>query len=165
VKHRDSSGAGPVPIGDEDETALVYASDVRIVAEPGGLQLLFTRPRAKTEHLGQRSRDYAAATEIIARVVLPPSVAQRLLRLLPTRLDQQQALAEEYARETDEKLERDPFLAALADAEYDDEPFTDEQREAARIGWEEYQRGETAPWEEFRRELLAEDETPSVPTL
>jgi hypothetical protein len=54
----------------------------------------------------------------------------------------------------------DLFLATHAAAEYDDEPYTEEQRAAAQVGWEEYQRGETIPWEEFRRELL-EDNGPS----
>jgi hypothetical protein len=70
----------------------------------------------------------------------------------------QQALADEYAHMTDEDLQDDPFLEALAEAEYDDEPYTDEQRAAAQAGWEAYQRGEIVSWEEFRRELLDEDE-------
>jgi hypothetical protein len=51
----------------------------------------------------------------------------------------------------------DPFLAALAEAEYDDEPYTDEQRAVAQEGWEEYLRGDIVPWEEFRRELMEQD--------
>jgi hypothetical protein len=50
-----------------------------------------------------------------------------------------------------------PFLAALAEAEYDDEPYTEEQQATVREGWEEYLRGETVPWEEFRRDLLEQD--------
>jgi hypothetical protein len=49
----------------------------------------------------------------------------------------------------------------MAEAEYDDEPYTDEQRAAEQAGWEEHRRGETVPWEEFRRELLEEGSTPT----
>ncbi len=52
----------------------------------------------------------------------------------------------------------DPFLAALEAAEWDDEPYTDEERAASQQGWEEYLRGETVPWEVVRRELLADDD-------
>ena len=53
---------------------------------------------------------------------------------------------------------QDPFLAALDAAEWDDEPYTNEDRAASRQGWEEYLRGETVPWEAVRRELLADDD-------
>ena len=48
----------------------------------------------------------------------------------------------------------DPFLAALAAAEWDDEPYTEEECAAAQAGWEEYLRGEVASWEDVRRALL-----------
>lgn len=47
----------------------------------------------------------------------------------------------------------DEFLAALADAEPDYEPLTDEERAAARAGWEAYLAGESTPWEDVRRSL------------
>ncbi len=146
----------------EDDPELVYANDVQIMAEPGGLQLTFLRPRVAADDAGKTAHDVESTPTVIARVVLPPLAARRLLRLLPRRLDLQQALADEYDRDTDAELERDPFLAAHTEAEYDDEPYTDDQRAIARAGWEEYQLGETVPWEEFRRELL-EDETSTAP--
>jgi hypothetical protein len=63
-----------------------------------------------------------------------------------------------------EDVNDDPFLAALAAAEPDDEPYTDEQRAAALAGWEACQRGETVPWEEVRRSLLRENEAAKTPT-
>lgn len=68
----------------------------------------------------------------------------------------QQALAAEYDQATEAEVSTDPFLAALAEAELDDEPYTDEERAAVEAGWEEYQRGETISLEAFRRELFAE---------
>lgn len=143
-----------------DRADLIYASDVRILAEPGGVQLTFTRPRSTLDEPGMASRDrvQSVTTEVIARVVLPPSAARRLLRLLPRGLDLQQTLAEAYDRETEKEPERDAFLSALAEAELDDEPYTEEQREMAQAGWEEYQRGETIPWEVVRRELFEEED-------
>jgi hypothetical protein len=63
-----------------------------------------------------------------------------------------------------EDVNDDPFLAALAAAELDDEPYTDEQRAAALAGWEACQRGETVPWEEVRSSLLRENEAAKTPT-
>lgn len=51
----------------------------------------------------------------------------------------------------------DPFLAAHEAAEWDDEPYTDEDRAAAEEGWQAYLRGESSPWEEVRRELFGEE--------
>jgi hypothetical protein len=140
---------------------LVYANGVVVVAEPGGLRLIFTR----TPTAGQPSTgSEAAESDVIASLVLPPLAARRLLRLLPERLDRQQALAEAYARETEGlvAVETDPLLAALAAAEEDDEPYTEEERAAAQAGWEEYLRGETRPWEDVKREVLdAESISPS----
>jgi hypothetical protein len=88
--------------------------------------------------------------------------ARRLLKLLPGGLDSQRALADTYAEATeraaasDDAAASDPLLAALAAAEEDDEPLTDEQRKAASRGWEEYERGETIPWEDVRRALVEE---------
>lgn len=39
----------------------------------------------------------------------------------------------------------DPFEAALAAAELDDEPYTEADRAAAAAAWAAYQRGESAP--------------------
>ena len=50
----------------------------------------------------------------------------------------------------------DPFLAALEAAEFDDEPFTAEDRAAADEGWREYQRGESSSLDEVRRRLLGD---------
>jgi hypothetical protein len=58
----------------------------------------------------------------------------------------------------------DPFLEALEAAEVDDEPYTDEERAAAREGWEAYLRGESRPWEEVWRTLFDEDDAPLVST-
>jgi hypothetical protein len=55
------------------------------------------------------------------------------------------------------KEQSDPFLAVLAAAEYDDEPYTDEQRAAAQEGREAFRRGEFSTLEDVWREL-AEDE-------
>ena len=141
---------------------LVYANDVQVMAEPGGLQLTFLRPRTAADDPRQTSRDEDMSTEVIARVMLPPLAARRLHRRLPRRLDLQQALADEYARETDEEVERDPFLAALAEAEYDDEPYTEEQRAAVQAGREAFARGEFFSLEEVRRDLLGENDLSPV---
>jgi hypothetical protein len=66
---------------------LVYASDVQIMAEPGGVQLTFLRPRPAEGDLDRSSPEPDATAEVIARVVLPPLAARRLLRLLPRRLE------------------------------------------------------------------------------
>lgn len=47
----------------------------------------------------------------------------------------------------------DPLLAALAVAEQDDEPVTDDDRAAAEAGWEAYVRGESSSWDDVRRSL------------
>lgn len=145
-----------------DEPELVYASDVLIMAESGGLQLSFTRPRAVVGDAASSSAGHAPSTEVIARVVLPPLAARRLLRLLPRRLDLQQALAEDYALATDVELAGDPFLAALEDAEVDDEPHTDEEKAAARAGRDAFARGEFATLDDVWAELVEEDTASTV---
>jgi hypothetical protein len=47
----------------------------------------------------------------------------------------------------------DPLLASLANAPYDDEPETDEERAAVEEGWEAYRRGDWVSAEDVRREL------------
>jgi predicted transcriptional regulator len=54
------------------------------------------------------------------------------------------------------RLREDPFMAALEAAPDDDEPLTDEDREAIARGLEEHRTGKTVPWEEVRRELLGD---------
>lgn len=56
---------------------------------------------------------------------------------------------------------RDPFLAALAAAEWDDEPYTDEQQALAEAGRQEIPRGETVTLEELKRQL-ARDLDPAL---
>lgn len=51
----------------------------------------------------------------------------------------------------------DPFSAALDAAEFDDEPFTAEDRAAADAGWREYGRGESSSLDEVRRRLLGDE--------
>ncbi|MCC7023522.1 MAG: hypothetical protein IT338_11895 [Thermomicrobiales bacterium] len=150
-----------VPDRQPDAAAdLVYANGVTVVAEPGGLRLIFTR----TPTAGEPSNvPEAAESDVIARLVLPPLAARRLLRLLPERLDHQQALAEAYDRETEGlagAAETDPFLAALAAAEEDDEPYTEEQRAAAQAGREAFARGEFASLDDVWHELVGEEATP-----
>lgn len=53
----------------------------------------------------------------------------------------------------------DPFLAPLAAAELDDEPYTDEQRAMAEAGRQEFLAGHTTPWEEVRRGLFRDEES------
>jgi hypothetical protein len=60
-----------------------------------------------------------------------------------------------------DRASTDPFLAALAAVEYDDEPYTDNQRAAAREGREAFQRGEYSALEAVQRELLEEDKRES----
>jgi hypothetical protein len=55
---------------------------------------------------------------------------------------------------TVEDAASDPLVAALAAAEWDDEPYTEEERAAAQAGWEEYLRGKVSSWEDVRRALL-----------
>ena len=151
----------PLTVAHEDEAELVYASDVQIMAESGGLQLTFLRPRPVDE-TARSAHENDVTTEVIARVVLPPLAARRLLRLLPGRLDMQQELADEYARQTDDELAYDPFLAALAEAELDDEPYTEEQRAAAQAGREAVARGEFATLADVWRELVEEEDDAST---
>lgn len=145
------------PDPDDD---LVYANGVTVVAEPGGLRLIFTRTPTEGQPSGAPE---AAESNVIARLVLPPLAARRLLRLLPDRLELQQALAEAYARETEGLAgagETDPFLAALASAEEDDEPYTEEERAAAQAGREAFARGEYASLDDVWRDLVGEEATP-----
>lgn len=58
-------------------------------------------------------------------------------------------------------LAEDPFLAALLAAEIDDEPVTEEDREAMRRGREEAARGEAEDWSVVR-ERLFRDGAPSA---
>jgi hypothetical protein len=55
------------------------------------------------------------------------------------------------------KEQCDPFLAVLAAAEYDDEPYTEAQRAAAREGRDAFQRGEFSSLEDVWGELLEHD--------
>jgi hypothetical protein len=141
----------------EGDPELVYASDVQITADPGGLRLTFMRPRAAFHEGGHVVPSDDAPAEVIARVMLPPLAARRLLRLLPRRLDLQRALADEYDLATDVEAADDPFLAALAEAEFDDEPYTDEHRAAAQAGRLAFTRGEFATLDDVWRELVEED--------
>ena len=162
------------------DTHPVYASDVRIAADPGGVQLIFTRFRSRAANVSEPGESIDAdldLSEVIARIVLPPLAAERLLRLLPDRLVAQQELAREYARLTErhgaaknatgesKAVVEDPLLEALLAVELDDEPYTDEERAAARAGWAAYVRGESTAWEEVRRSLLDENDTPLIPSL
>lgn len=149
-----------------DETPLIYATDVQIVVESGDVHLIFTRLLALEAGADEPKRPTAAGqpeSEVIARVVLSPPAAHRLLRLLPARLTDQLASATSVRDETDD-FKNDPFLAALAAAELDDEPYTDEQRAAALAGWEACRRGETVSWEDVRRALLDETESSKIST-
>lgn len=145
----------------DDEQDVAYASDVRILAEPGGLRLTFTRTRVTEDVSGGATAARGQDAEVIARVLLPAVAARRLLRLLPKRLDLQQALAEDYDRETEEEAERDPFLVATELAEFDDEPYPEEQQAMAEVGWQEYLAGETVPWDDVKHDLLQQDDAPS----
>lgn len=158
-------GASSVEFTEDEEPQLAYASDVQIAVDSGGVQLTFTRPRpiakdqAAEENVTQEGR---TKPKVIARVVLPPLAARRLLKLLPGGLDSQRVLADEYEQETERAPEagdaatNDPFLAALAAAEIDDEPYTDEQREATRAGNEAFARGEFDSLEDVWRDLTEE---------
>lgn len=146
----------------EEEPQLAYASDVQIAVDSGGVQLTFTRPRpmagdrADGENASQEGR---TRTKVIARVVLPPLAARRLLKLLPGGLDSQSVLADRYAQETErdpasgDATTNDPFLLALAAAEIDDEPYTVEQREAARAGKDAFAHGEFDSLDDVWRDL------------
>jgi hypothetical protein len=48
---------------------------------------------------------------------------------------------------------RDPMLAALEAAPFDDEPVTPDVQAAVEVGWAAYRRGEGVPLEEVRAEL------------
>jgi len=51
----------------------------------------------------------------------------------------------------------DSLVGALAGAEYDDEPYTDEQRAAAAEGREAFRGGEFSSLDEVWREVIVED--------
>ena len=69
----------------------------------------------------------------------------RLVDSIPaTQLDDARKLLEPLA---------DPLLTTLANAPYDDEPETDEERDAVEEGWKAYQGGGWVSAEDVRREL------------
>jgi hypothetical protein len=160
----DRSRAASPSSNEVDDELLLYANDVRVVVDAGGVHLIFSRSQpleTVPDELTQRSDVGQPENEVIARVVLPPPAARRLLRILPPHLadrSERPVLAPNESAH----LEDDPFLAALAAAELDDEPYTDEQRAAALAGWEACKRGETVPWEDVRRSLLDEEEAPKI---
>ncbi|HTR89566.1 MAG TPA: hypothetical protein VMG62_05595 [Solirubrobacteraceae bacterium] len=51
---------------------------------------------------------------------------------------------------------KDPVLAALEAAPFDDEPYTGEDRAASEEGWAAYQRGEAIRLDELRAETDAD---------
>ena len=51
---------------------------------------------------------------------------------------------------------RDPFMQALMDAPFDDEPQTDEELEGANEAWQEYLDGEGRPWAKVRGEIASD---------
>jgi hypothetical protein len=53
----------------------------------------------------------------------------------------------------------DPLLAALAAAELDDEPITDDDRAAVQAGWNAYVRRESRSWDAVRQSLELDDVT------
>lgn len=53
----------------------------------------------------------------------------------------------------------DPLLAALAAAEWDDEPYTDEQRALAEAGSDEIRRGESVSLEEVKKRFAGPHES------
>lgn len=84
-----------------EETPPIYANDVYISTDPAGLQFVFTRflpPPVLTEADRQRILDRGHYVhDVVARLVLPPVVAERLLRMLPERVETQQSQQSEYA--------------------------------------------------------------------
>ena len=71
-------------------------------------------------------------------------------------LQRVQGLSEAEAAETlrllDQRTE-DPVIAAFRDAPLDDEPWTEEDEQAAAEGRAEYRRGEGVPLDEIRHEF------------
>lgn len=65
--------------------------------------------------------------------------------------------AHRAANDDSPTVEEDPFLAALVAAEVDDEPYTEEDREAMRRGREEAARGEVEDLATVRARLLGSD--------
>ena len=65
-------------------------------------------------------------------------------------------MAERAPRDTAPAVE-DPVLGALEAAEWDDEPYTDEDRAAVEEGRAAYRRGEFDSLENVWRRLLGED--------
>lgn len=164
------------PTVDLDVMQPAYASDIQILVEPGGIHLIFRRfvpATTSSNELARSTETPQLVSEVIGRVVLPPRAAERLLRLLPDRLADQRQMADAYAQATErdaesgthptdqqdlEDLREDPFLAALAAAELDDEPYTDEQQALSEAGWQEVLRGETVTIEELKKQLANDPE-------
>jgi hypothetical protein len=77
-----------------------------------------------------------------------------LHRLVDELPDREVAQAARLLRELAPEREMDPFLAALAEAEEDDEPFTEEDRAALEEARAEFARGEFLTEDEVRRSLF-----------
>lgn len=62
-------------------------------------------------------------------------------------------------RRESESAPSDPFLTALAAAELDDEPYTDEQKALSDAGRHEILRGETVTLEELKQQFAIDSDT------
>lgn len=89
----------PIRIVGYDAIPPQYANEIYVASDPMGLHLVFTRflpPPIATESDQQRVDEIGfVPNEVVARVVIPPYVANRLLRLIPERLEKHREFADE----------------------------------------------------------------------
>lgn len=79
------------------------------------------------------------------------STRDKLHRLVDELPESELAAAERFLHYL--RATADPVLRALLEAPLDDEPETEEERQAVQEAWEELARGEVRTLEEVRREL------------
>jgi hypothetical protein len=84
-----------------DETEPKYANDVFVAADPGALHFIFTRfvpPPIVTEADEQRIAERGfVPNHVVGHIVVPSYVAEKLLQVLPGRLDYQRGSQEQHS--------------------------------------------------------------------
>lgn len=97
----------PIRIVGYDDVEPQYANEVYVAADPMGLHLVFARflpPPISTESDQRRIEEMGyVPNEVVARVVVPRYVAERLMRTIPDRLGAHQEFAEGLGEMMDEE--------------------------------------------------------------
>jgi len=90
----------------------------------------------------------------MAAIESSTDVRSQLSELVATLPDSELHAALRYLRFLEE--EADPLLRRLREAPYDDEPFTPEEEEEARLARDEIDAGLGIPMEQLKAELLGD---------